>query len=180
MRAGKSVLILLVLLLPLLVGCGAGAQKIPQTASETEEQSLPEVSPAAEAEKTIEPDPADNSAEREETEEMKLQIGDTAVVVQWEENESVEALKELVQQGPLTIELSMYGGFEQGSIGQRLPRNDVQTTASAGDIVLYSGNQIVIFYGSNSWAYTRLGHIDLSQREMRDLLGSGDVCITLK
>ncbi len=56
--------------------------------------------------------------------------------------------------------MSMYGGFEQvGEIGTSLPRNDVQTTTSAGDIVLYSGNQIVIFYGNNSWAYTRLGHI---------------------
>jgi hypothetical protein len=80
--------------------------------------------------------------------------------VEWEDNESVEALKELCQEGPLTIRMSMYGGFEQvGSIGQSLPRDDSRTTTQAGDIVLYSGDQIVVFYGSNSWAYTRLGHI---------------------
>ena len=75
----------------------------------------------------------------------------------------------------------MYGGFEQvGSIGQSLPRDDVQTTTNAGDIVLYSGNQIVIFYGSNSWAYTRLGHItDQDAAGMQLLLGQGDVSITL-
>lgn len=76
----------------------------------------------------------------------------------------------------------MYGGFEQvGAIGQNLPRDDSQTTTKAGDIVLYSGNQIVVFYGSNSWAYTRLGHItDKSAQQMADLLGRGDVTITIE
>ena len=78
--------------------------------------------------------------------------------------------------------MSMYGGFEQvGSLGQSLPRNDVQTTTSAGDIVLYSGNQIVVFYGSNSWAYTRLGRIsDKTAEELTALLGNGDVTITIE
>ena len=58
-------------------------------------------------------------------------------------------------------------------------RNDEQTTTSSGDIMLYSGNQIVVFYGSNSWAYTRLGHIDLSQQEMTNLLSNGDITITI-
>ena len=113
---------------------------------------------------------------------LKLTIGETPVTVEWEDNKSVEALKTLCQQGPLTIQMSMYGGFEQvGHIGQSLPRNDVQTTTQAGDIVLYSGNQIVIFYGSNSWAYTRLGHVsDKTAQEMAELLGSGDVTITLE
>ena len=67
-----------------------------------------------------------------------------------------------------------------GPIGTTLPRNDIQTTTQAGDIVLYSGNQIVVFYGSNSWAYTRLGHItDKTAEEMAALLGNGDVTITL-
>ena len=112
---------------------------------------------------------------------LKMMIGDTEVTVEWESNESADALKELVKNKPLTVQMSMYGGFEQvGSLGQRLPRNDVQTTTQAGDIVLYSGNQIVVFYGSNSWAYTRLGHItDKTAEEMAALLGNGDVTITL-
>jgi len=61
-----------------------------------------------------------------------------------------------------------------------LPRDDRQTTTEAGDIVLYSGDQIVIFYGSNSWSYTRLGHASLSEQEMTELLSHGDVNITLK
>lgn len=94
----------------------------------------------------------------EQTGVLQMTIGDTPVSVDWEDNETVQALKELCSNQPLTIQMSMYGGFEQvGSIGTDLPRNDVQITTSSGDIVLYSGNQMVVFYGSNSWAYTRLG-----------------------
>lgn len=120
--------------------------------------------------------------EEEEFSDMIMEIGDTRVQVAWEDNESVEALKKLVSQEPLSIQMSMYGGFEQvGSIGQSLPRDDKQTTTKAGDIVLYSGNQIVIFYGSNSWAYTRLGSVsDKSEKELSELLGNGNVTITIK
>ena len=108
---------------------------------------------------------------------MKLMIGETPVPVTWEANESVAALRQLL---PLTIKMSMYGGFEQvGAIGADLPRNDMQTTTGAGDIVLYSGNQMVIFYGTNAWAYTRLGHVDLSDAEMAGLLSQGDVTVYL-
>ena len=112
--------------------------------------------------------------------QMKMKIGDTPVEVAWEDNDSVEALMELAA-GGLTIRMSMYGGFEQvGAIGERLPSSDVQTTTNAGDIVLYSGSQLVVFYGSNSWAYTRLGRItDKSAAEMRELLSRGDVTITI-
>lgn len=113
---------------------------------------------------------------------MTMMIGDTSVQVEWEDNESVRALKELVQEEPLTIQMSMYGGFEQvRSIGTAIPRNDEQKTTSAGDIVLYSGDQIATFYGSNSWAYTRLGKItDQTEENMVQLLGNEDVTITLK
>ena len=123
------------------------------------------------------------TSKSEEAEAMlQMTIGETLVEVEWEDNESVEAMKELCREEPLTIQMSMYGGFEQvGSIGQRLPRNDSQTTTQSGDIVLYSGDQIVVFYGSNSWAYTRLGHVtNKSDEEMADLLGNGDVTITIE
>ncbi len=110
---------------------------------------------------------------------MIMTIGDTKVEVSWEENDSVRELRELASMG-LSIQMSMYGGFEQvGSIGQNLTRNDKQTTTEPGDIVLYSGNQLVVFYGSNSWSYTRLGKINLSDEELENLLGNGDVTITL-
>ena len=117
----------------------------------------------------------------EEKQTMKLKIGDKEVPVTWEENDSVIALKKLAEKGSLTIQMAMYGGFEQvGPIGQSIVSEDHQTTTQAGDIVLYSGDQIVVFYGSNSWAYTRLGHVDLPQEEMEDLLGNGDIILTLQ
>ena len=109
---------------------------------------------------------------------MILRIDGTQVPVTWENNESVQALHALA---PLTIEMSMYGGFEQvGSIGSSLPRSDRQTATVPGDLVLYSGNQLVVFYGTNSWAYTRLGHVDLTKAELTALLSAHDVTITLE
>ena len=145
--------------------------------------------------------PTETTIVTEEAASMVLMIGDTVVPVTWEDNASVEELKTLAGNG-LMISLSMYGGFEQvGSIGQSIARDDEQITTSSGDIVLYSGDQIVIFYGSNSWAYTKLGKIDLSEGEITSgsnswaytklgkidlsegeitsLLSNGDVTITL-
>ena len=118
----------------------------------------------------------------EATQNLKMMINDTEVNVAWEDNESVNALKQLATENPLTINMSMYGGFEQvGSIGQNLPTNDVQTTTGAGDIMLYSGNQLTVFYGANSWAYTRLGKItDKSEAQLKELLGNGNVTITFR
>lgn len=116
------------------------------------------------------------------TYDMQLKIGDTPVSVTWEKNDAVDALAEMTAGDWHNFQLSMYGGFEQvGSLGASLPASDKQMTTEAGDIVLYSGNQIVMFYGSNSWAYTRLGHIsDKSQAELEELLGNGDVTISIK
>ena len=124
--------------------------------------------------------PAEDATVEEGGSAMQMRIGKTPVTVAWEDNASVEALKALAAE-ELTIEMSMYGGFEQvGAIGKSLPRSDAQTTTTSGDIVLYSGNQLVVFYGSNSWAYTRLGHItDQTPEQMKELLGNGDVTITL-
>ena len=115
------------------------------------------------------------------TDEMKggiqLSIDGTQVPVTWEENASVDELKTLL---PLTVKMSMYGGFEQvGPVGRSIVSNDEQITTEAGDIVLYAGDRIVIFYGSNSWAYTKLGHIDQAQEEMEKLLGQEDVELQL-
>ena len=112
---------------------------------------------------------------------MRMMIDGTEVSAVWEENESVKALEEMCRKQELTVQMSRYGGFEQvGSIGKSLLRKDVQTKTSPGDIVLYSGSQMVMFYGSNSWAYTRLGRIiDCSGAELEKLLGTKDVTVTL-
>lgn len=112
---------------------------------------------------------------------MQLKIDEIEVEVDWEDNEAVKALNELVNDKELVIDMSMYGGFEQvGDIGVNLPNNDTQLTTEAGDIVLYSSDQLVIFYGSNSWSYTKLGHIkDKNVEELKELLGKSDVQVTL-
>ena len=122
-----------------------------------------------------------SAAEQKEETDMRLLINDTPVEVLWEDNEAVTALRELVRDGALTVAMSPYGGFEQvGPIGRSLPRADSRITTEAGDIVLYSGDQIVVFYGSNTWAYTRLGKIQgLDGAALTSLLGGGAVTLTI-
>ena len=162
-----GILIMISVLMILLCACGN---------VKTEETPKPAAADNSETEDT------EDITETEDTErKMQMKIGETDVNVSWEDNEPVEALKELCKDGPLTVQLSMYGDFEQvGSLGTALPAGDEQMTTSAGDIVLYSGDQLVIFYGSNSWAYTKLGHItDQDSEGMTQLLGSGDVTVTI-
>ena len=119
--------------------------------------------------------------EKQKESEIVMTINGTPVTVEWEDNEAVSTLREAVRDNPLTIQMSMYGGFEQvGSLGMNLPRNDTRITTEPGDVILYSGNQLVVFYGSNTWAYTRLGHItDKTQAELRELLSNGNVTIVI-
>lgn len=112
-------------------------------------------------------------------EQMELKINDILVDVTWYDNESVKELKKLAKD-TLIINMHMYGGFEQvGSIGYTLPSNDVRITTNPGDIVLYSSSQLVVFYGNNTWAYTKLGHINLDNNELKSLLGNENVTITI-
>lgn len=113
--------------------------------------------------------------------ELTISVNGTALSVVWEDNESVNELARLLENGSITVQSENYGGFEQvGKLPQRITQNDVQTTTEPGDIVLYSGNSIVLFYGSNSWAYTKLGHIDgLSTQEIENLLNVSAATITI-
>lgn len=95
------------------------------------------------------------------------------------DNQGAEALADLLTDGPLTLSLEDYGGFEKvGSLGQSLPTSNTHMSTQSGDIVLYQGNQIVLFYGSNAWNYTRLGQVtDLTG--WQEALGHGDVTVTV-
>ena len=107
-----------------------------------------------------------------------LSVNGKSVTVTLENNAATEALMNLL---PLTVEMSPYGGFEVvGRLPQSLPTSDTQVTTKAGDIMLYQGNQLVIFYGNNTWSYTRLGRINGATSEnVKEFLGSGNVTITL-
>ena len=115
------------------------------------------------------------------TNRMNIQIGDTVLTVTLVENSSVDALKEVLSEGPITINMRDYGSMEKvGSLGMDLPRNDQQITTEAGDIILYQGNAFVIYYAPNSWNFTRLGKINnVTAEELRGILGDGFVTITL-
>ena len=173
-------------------GCGSQQEQAVPTVAESAEEKAASSAPLEENDERQQPHSSnstssdDLSAEESEGKKEKMEnvlrlyINEKEVPVIWEENESTAALITLAEE-PLTVQMAMYGGFEQvGSLGTALPRDDIQTTTQAGDIVLYSGSQIVIFYGSNSWAYTRLGRItDLSAEDMKELLGNGNVTVTI-
>ena len=92
-------------------------------------------------------------------------------------NSSAKAFYALLKKGAVTVEMHDYGNFEKvGSLPESLPRNDTQITTEPGDIILYQGDQITIYYDTNSWSFTRLGRIGgVTQAELRAVLGEGGV-----
>ena len=110
-----------------------------------------------------------------------LKVGDTTMTATLTDNEATRELTKLLEQGDMTVRMSDYGGFEKvGALPQSLPTSNTQITTVPGDIMLYQGNQMVIFYGSNSWSYTRLGKIvGATVSNLRQFLGNGDITLTL-
>ena len=122
----------------------------------------------------------ETEGQEEEAVTMKLYINDTEVPVVWENNAAVEALAAEVGKGDIVVNMSMYGGNEQfGPLGKSYPANNHQVTTSNGDIVLFNNDQIVVFYGSNTWSYTRLGKMALPEEEVTELLSNGDITLRL-
>ena len=158
----KKVFFLLFLLLStsvLMDGCGSQESSAPSQEAENKKSEWVE----------------------EENGEMKMNINVNGqdFTATLEQNSAVSALVQMMENGPVTLQLSDYAGFEKvGPLGQSLPASNSQTTTQTGDIVLYQGNQIVMFYGSNSWSYTRIGRID-DLTGWEEALGSGDVTVTL-
>lgn len=199
MKKGLSLaLVVIMSLAVLLTGCGnseqiesnsessSTAQMEDTSSSEAESSSEPETSESdivpEESDSSTAPESGDAESQQVEEEnsemQMNVQVGGSTFTATLEENEAVDALVEMMEQGPVTIQMSDYSGFEKvGPLGTSLPTSNQQTTTQAGDIVLYQGNQIVMFYGSNSWSYTRLGHID-DLTGWEEALGSGDVTVT--
>lgn len=112
---------------------------------------------------------------------MNIQVGDHIITATLVDNTSAAALKEVLAEGSITINMRDYESMEKvGSLGMDLPRNDEQITTKAGDIILYQGSAFVIYYAPNSWNFTRLGKIDgVSAAELKTILGDGNVTITL-
>lgn len=122
----------------------------------------------------------ETEVQEEEAVTMKLYINDTEVPVVWENNAAVEALAAEAGKGDIVVNMSMYGGNEQfGPLGKSYPSNNRQVTTSNGDIVLFNNDQIVVFYGSNTWSYTKLGRMALPEDEVTELLSNGDITLRL-
>ena len=115
--------------------------------------------------------------------EINITIDGKTMPIQLVDNAATQALVAALQESPITYEADDYGGFEKvGALGRSLPTSNSQLTTEAGDVILYNGNQIVLFYGSNSWSYTRLGHINYSSlNELKAFLkaGQGRISVTL-
>lgn len=112
---------------------------------------------------------------------MTIQIGDRVLTATLADNSSVDALVEALSEAPITVNMQDYGNMEKvGSLGRSFPRNDEQITTDPGDIILYQGNALVIYYAPNSWSFTRLGKIaNMTKEELKAVLGDGDVTVTL-
>lgn len=109
---------------------------------------------------------------------LKITVGDHELLAAFEDNSSAEEFRELLEKGPITIEMEDYGGFEKvGPLGTSLSRNDTHITTQPGDVILYQGNQITIYYGTNSWSFTRLARID-DPADLQEKLGEGTVSVT--
>ena len=106
---------------------------------------------------------------------IEIQIGNTVKIAELESNASTDELVAILNEGELRMSASNYGGFEKVcTIGQSILRDDKQTTTKPGDIMLYNGSQLVIFYDSNSWAYTPIGHINESADELEKFLSGNE------
>ena len=112
---------------------------------------------------------------------MKIIIGNRELTATLVQNSSTEALKELLRAGPITINMRDYGNMEKvGSFGRSLPTNDERITTEPGDLILYQGNSLVIYYAPNTWSFTRLGKINnVTRQELLNVLGQGNVTVTL-
>lgn len=127
------------------------------------------------AENYITTSTTDTASKPEEENMIYAHIGENVLPIELCDNSSADSFRKLVSDG-LTIEMHDYGGFEKvGQLDVTLPRNDEQISVSAGDVILYQGNSVTIYYGTNSWNFTRLGKVKgLTESEIKDVLSAGD------
>ncbi len=163
-----------------LSACGASAAETPSSADGVAEAPATQTAPetASEAEATPE-SPTPTSIEDST---MNVTVNNHTLRVALANNSSADALRELLAEGPLTVQMHHYGGFEVvGPLGYTLPTNDEPITTEPGDVILYQGNQITIYYDVNHWDFTRLGRVEgVSADELREILGDGTVTATFE
>ena len=158
----------------------AQASRSAEPQSSAAAQSTTEAVPEEAGSKAAEPHGTAPAAPEGEERMIYAHVGGKTLRILPAENSSADAFLELLKRGDVTVEMHDYGNFEKvGPLGTSLPRNDEQITTEPGDVILYQGNQITIYYGVNSWSFTRLGKVqDLPQAQLKEILGSGNVTVT--
>lgn len=150
--------------------------------SESGETAMPAESTAPE--ETTRPSESTSSggADGEEIHTIYFYLNGNRMAASLVGNSSTEALVDILKESDIVYTANDYGGFEKvGNIGHSLPRNDEYIDTSAGDVILYQGSSICLYYGNNSWSFTRIGRIDgYSASEIRDLLGAGNGAVQVR
>lgn len=178
-------LVLLLLSVFVLSGCGADydeeSQYVPSTDSSSNlTDRLESNTDTSQSESMTQPSESEILSKEHESVNIQITVGDTTFTAIPEENSSADALIALLEKEPITVHMSDYAGMEKvGSLGTSLPRNDTYISVDAGDVILYQGNQITIYYGTNSWSFTKLAVIQNATKErLLEALGSNDVDVT--
>ena len=175
--------LLLALMLLLLTGCSSTGPAETGALTESgsaEETTLPTVTEPASKNEASEPYSTKSSLPEGTDRMFYAHVNGKVLKILAAENSSADAFLDLLKSGDVPVEMHDYGSFEKvGPLGTTLPRNDEQITTEPGDVILYQGDQITIYYDVNNWSFTRLGKVqDLSQAELKDILGSGNVTVT--
>ncbi len=123
----------------------------------------------------------DSTLQNTSEDTMYIIIGEHTLTVKMADNSSAKALLALLKEKDITVDAHDYGSFEKvGSLGTELPTNDEQITTQPGDVILYQGDQITVYYDTNSWSFTRLGKVQgVTADELKAILGDGDVTMVL-
>ncbi|SHM24104.1 cyclophilin-like fold protein [Fibrobacter sp. UWB7] len=167
--------ILYIVILLLFAACSSdAASSVKPTQPETQ-------TPKSSASKTPGAVPASSTSKVGEAPvKLKIHVNDTTFTATLEENSSAKAFAEFLTQGDMTLDMHDYGSFEKvADLPRSFPRNDTQIDTDAGDIILYQGNSITIYYDKNSWNFTRLARIDnVNKKRLQQILGKGNVKAT--
>lgn len=175
----RASLLLALIAVASLAGCSGQNDEVPGVAADGTSAAIAGTEP-------VRSTPAEGTGDatgKDEAKEgiMQLKVGRTELTATLAKNSSADALRDLLADGPVTIAMQDYEGMEKvGALGTTLPRNDERITAEPGDLILYQGSQLVIYYAPNTWSFTRIGKIDdVTAEELRTVLGSGSVTVTL-
>ena len=154
----------------------AAVTKATETAAPTSETSAPESQRVVTQTEAAVDIPTEGDSEQL----LVIETGSRVFYADFEDNSSAEALKENLRGGSITLSMRDYGGFEKvGDLPFSLVTNDEEITTSAGDVILYQGSQLTIYYDVNTWSFTRVAKIRGADSSLKEQLGEGDINVTL-